>query len=60
MKIFVTVYDGVVFIEARAVDKNKNIGDIFEEISTDESFLGVPYEDFISHGDGEMEIEETE
>ncbi len=56
MKIFVTIEDGIVYIEARMVDKKNNIGDIFEEVNPGESFLGVPYADFIKNGNGEMEI----
>ncbi len=57
MKVFITIEDGVVYIESRVVDERNNIGDIFEEIGPNDFFLGVSYAEFVEHGDGEMEIE---
>ncbi len=57
-KVYINILeDGIVFIQARVADKEGNLGDFSEEISIGESFLGVPYEEFISNGEGEMEIE---
>ncbi len=61
MKIFITLLEtGNVALQIRASDKEGNIGDLSETVEPGESFLGVSYEDFVKHGDGEMEIKEEE
>lgn len=56
-KVFINILeDGTVFIQARAADKEGNVGDFSEEINTGESFFGVPHAAFISNGEGAMEI----
>ncbi len=59
MKIFINILEnGNVRIQARVEAGKGNVGDFFQEIGPNQTFMDISYSDFISHGDGEMEIKE--